>query len=127
MFNLPIPVPPVSPTPPTPDSPQRTGLGLSEDSFDLSSLSPYKENFRYGSSSLSNGLTSPASPMSPLYQPMSGEGGGIGLSIQDETGPFNFQPMSLSKSPIVKSVSIAVLQSMEITYNAKECWSKKRS
>ena len=128
-------VPIISPTPPTPDSasPQTAGLGLDglgdmlspdQDAFDPSSLSPYKENFRYGSSPLT-----PRSPTSPLYQPMSTEGAAVGSSSQDEMSPFNFHPVSLAKSPVVKSVSDLVIGGMvsrHFTDVAIERWAKTR-
>ena len=136
--NMPIPAPPDSPTPPTPDTANpNTGLGLdnvgfmlspADDTFDSASLSPYGENFRYGSSSLNaiskqplNSSTNqplspnlpmtpntPFSPMSPMYQSMSVDSGS-----QDGKGPFNFQPTQMSKSPVIKSVGYWLLRLLE--------------
>ncbi|MCJ1290764.1 Endoplasmic reticulum zinc transporter [Xylographa carneopallida] len=115
-----IPVPPRTPTPP-PDNDQveMAGLGLdgigdllspTKALYDPSSLSPMDENFAVSrfSSSPSLALSSqPLSPTSPnsLYSSISTEsnGGKSELSMQNGKGPFNFQPMSLAKSPITKS------------------------
>ena len=114
--ELPIPAPPRTPTPPPEDEHQGTaGLGLDgvltspvKVAFDPNALSPMKESFlggRYGS--ISSNSLSPASPNS-FYSAMSLDsmGGQSSGSMEDGRGPFNFQPMSLSKSPVTKSVSI---------------------
>ena len=122
-FSNPIPAPPRTPTPPPEDDqPQGAGLGLdgmedllspSKMLFDPNRLSPTKETFGFSqgnSSTLS--ISQPLSPLSPasaksIYSSMSSESNGsrTGTSLQDGKGPFNFQPMSLAKSPVSKSVS----------------------
>lgn len=118
----PIPAPPRTPTPPPDDGPsEMRGLGLdgigdllspTNDGYDPHALSPMSENFaagRYGSSppkSLSGRPLGPASPNS-LYSSISADSNGTSGS-QDGKNPFNFQPMSLAKSPVMKSVSICV-------------------
>lgn len=97
-----------------------SGLGLdgigdllspTNDGYDPRALSPMSENFsanRYGSSppkSLSGQPLSPASPNS-LYSSISADTNGSSGG-QDGKNPFNFQPMSLAKSPVMKSVSKA--------------------
>jgi hypothetical protein len=119
----PIPEPPRTPTPP-PDDPQHepTGLGLdglgdllsptTMDQFDPTSLSPMRENFSSSGRRMSNStgtpMSQPLSSVSPnsIYGSLEGSQSGTGNSIQDGKGPFNFQPqpMSLSKTPVMKSV-----------------------
>lgn len=113
--QLPIPAPPRTPTPPSEDERQGIdGLGLdgvitspTEVAFDPRALSPMREHFmsgRYGS--LSNPL-SPGTPTS-FYSALSNDSAGSQstASMEDGRGPFNFQPMSLSKTPITKSVRL---------------------
>lgn len=119
---LPIPAPPRTPTPPLDDvEALPAGLGLdgmadmlspTRGAFDHTALSPMSENFaasRYNGSPLLS-LNQPLSPTDSLYSPMSTgpNGSQTGTSLQDGKGPFNFQPMSLAKSPITKSVSVAI-------------------
>ena len=139
-----IPALPLEPTPPTPDSASSShwndvpgssktlnGMSPSEDVFDDTFLSPYKENFGFGrrppspgnNSTTSSGAgagnplsptytqqplspNSPMLPFSPVYQSMSGEPLAMeGKQAQGQAqAPFNFQPMTMSKSPIRKSV-----------------------
>lgn len=128
--HLPIPAPPRTPTPPPdddqPPGDQIHGLGLegflispSRSTFDPNSLSPMDENHtsgrRYGATS--RGLTanslglSPMTDSSSLYSAFSIESGsgsqpnsGALVEKTDGKGMFNFQPTSLAKSPVSKSV-----------------------
>ena len=128
--HLPIPAPPRTPTPPPDDSPslgdQIHGLGLegwlispARSTFDPNSLSPMDENYhsgrRYGAAT--RGLTtnplsmSSMSDSSSLYSASSIDSAsgsqpntGALLEKTDGKGMFNFQPTSLAKSPVSKSV-----------------------
>lgn len=123
-ISTPIPAPPRTPTPPPDDGPSAmTGLGLdgigdllspTNDGYDPCSLAPMSENFsasRYGTSppKASSGPLSPASPNS-LYGSFSSDGNGANGG-PDGKNPFNFQPMSLAKSPVMKSVRTSLLLS----------------
>ena len=119
-YNFPIPAPPRTPTPPLEDL---TVAGLSFDrmlhspmklDFDPHSLSPMDENSpvspgHYTDSEPLSAVPSmnfnPLSPMDPnsLYSPVSIDSAGSQNNGEGK-GPFNFQPTSLSKSPITKSV-----------------------
>lgn len=89
--KLPIPQPPRTPTPPPDDSPVLIDAG--EIPHDPTSLSPRV---------LQNGPPSgrlfafDVSPVSPTF-PSS-------LSSDGTAGPFNFQPTTMAKSPVIKSV-----------------------
>ena len=120
--NMPIPAPPRTPTPPPEDTqPGMAGLGLdgmgdllspTKMSFDPNTLSPMRENFALGRYATgTSGTASSSQPLSPtstnsIYSSMSTESNGsyAGTPVLDGKGPFNFQPMSLAKSPISKSV-----------------------
>lgn len=122
-YSHPIPEPPRTPTPPPDDSPPTdfSGLGLdgmgdllspTKALYDPSALSPMTENFAvnryYSSPSLALSGGPPLSPTSPnsLYSSVSGDSNGSrdGELGHGGKGPFNFQPISLAKSPITKSV-----------------------
>lgn len=123
--SLPVPAPPKTPTPPPEDqqSDQNMAGSLGLDGFlnssvlsvfDPQSLSPMDENFpgkRYGSITTSGGLSS--NPLSPtdtnsLYSPMSIDSAGSQGSalMENGKGMFNFQPTTLAKSPVSKSVCL---------------------
>lgn len=108
-----IPIPPKDPTPPTPSEDSENEVfsypaseGVQDDVF----LSPFSESFQlkrppslqsFGDST--PGSYSPMIPFTPTFQSISGE------SISENgkpAAPFNFQPMPLSKSPIIKSVGL---------------------
>ena len=130
-ITKPIPAPPRTPTPPPDDElSEMAGLGLNgigdllsptHDGYDLRALSPMNENFtvnRYNNSISSPAFSSqPLSPSSPnsQYNSILGDGNGsnTGNSSQHSKGPFNFQPMSLAKSPITKSVGTTPHRDME--------------
>lgn len=128
--QLPIPAPPRTPTPPPddgqPPGDQIHGLGLegyltspARSTFDPNSLSPMDENYqsgrRYGATA--RGLTtnplaiSPMTDSSSLYSAFSIESSsesqpntGVLVEKTDGKGMFNFQPTSLAKTPVSKSV-----------------------
>lgn len=129
--HLPIPAPPRTPTPPPDDGQpgdQIYGLGLEEyltfparSTFDPNTLSPMDENYqsgrRYGANA--RGLTanplgmSPMTDSSSLYSAFSIESSsasqpntGALVEKTDGKGMFNFQPTSLAKSPVSKSVCL---------------------
>ena len=121
---MPIPHPPRTPTPPPEEAPSQTaGLGLdgmadllspSHIAFDPHALSPMRENFQVHSfnTPFSPSLsTIPLSPSSPntAYSSTNGssKSSNTGSLLQDDQGPFNFQPMPLAKSPVTKSVGRA--------------------
>lgn len=92
--SMPIPRPPRTPTPPPDDhsSPQKTVAFDAEDSFDPNSLSPHQFEPDYM-------VPSPGRLITPTT-PDRSTGGVNG----NGAGPFNFQPSTLAKSPVVKSV-----------------------
>lgn len=128
--HLPIPAPPRTPTPPSddgqPTGDQLYGLGLEEyltspaqSTFDPNSLSPMDENYqsgrRYGAPA--RGLTTNPLGLSPMtdssslhsafsIESSSGSQPNTGALVEktDGQGMFNFQPTSLAKSPVSKSV-----------------------
>lgn len=121
MDDRPILVSP--PTPPTPPPDNGEGLDRFQNSptksvFDPTSLSPMDENFptsRYGSMH-SPGFQSTTLPLgsadtNSLYSPMSVESttsyGSYGSAhqVEDPKGVFNFQPLTMPKSSVTKSVS----------------------
>ena len=118
--DLPIPIPPRTPTPPTPaiEEQDTTGLrldGLSQAqpaqvTFDPNSLSPMSETFQFGSMNSTMALSSnPLSPASTnsIYSSMSLDSAGNPKtgSSEEDSGPFNFQPAALAKTPVAVSVS----------------------
>ena len=134
----PIPAPPRTPTPPPKNGPaDMAGLGLdgigdllspTRELYDPRALSPMSENFtvrKYSTSpaiTLSSSSSQPLSPTSPnaIYGSISDtSGSNTSTSLQDSKGPFNFQPMSLSKSPITKSVRthVSTLDYTSLTTN----------
>ena len=119
--GFPIPDPPRTPTPPPEDESQTAGLGLEgvmtsprKVSFDPNALSPMVENFPIGRfGSMASATTSPGNPLSPastnsIYSPMSVDSAGNpkSMSGEDVKEPFNFQTMTLAKSPVARSVRL---------------------
>ncbi|KAJ9634469.1 uncharacterized protein PV06_10598 [Exophiala oligosperma] len=88
--NMPLPIPPRTPTPDPeePSSPQILASTDPELQFDNNSLSPLHAE-RENMSSLGGTLSS---PVSPLKQ-----------HTNNGVGPFNFQPSTMAKSPVIKS------------------------
>ncbi|KAL6248591.1 cation diffusion zinc membrane transporter Zrg17 [Rhinocladiella similis] len=87
--SMPLPIPPRTPTP-DPDEPSSPQIFASADPempFDNNSLSPLHAE-RENMSSLGGTLSSPVSPLK-----QNANGG----------GPFNFQPATMAKSPVIKS------------------------
>lgn len=124
-FALPIPAPPRTPTPPPEDQPHgeptMVGLGLEgflnspvKASFDSGSLSPLDETFhaaRYGSMGPSPNALSPIDP-NFVYNRISTDSAASGGSVrmEDGKGVFQFQPTTLAKSPVSKSVGMSPLR-----------------
>ena len=121
-----VPIPPDVPIPPSPDSPRAHGLGLDgippASSANLepepSLLSPFRDAFRPGGAGAAyrTPSTSSSTPSSGVAMtPRSPHSrGGTGTSQDDGEGPFNFQPMTLTKSPISKSVRhLVVLRALQ--------------
>ncbi len=121
-FTLPIPAPPGTPTPPPEDQPggeHVLGLGLdgflnspARSTFDPSSLSPLDQTFqaeRYGSMKPSpNPVNSADASSSHGRISTDSPGGQSGTMMEDGKGVFQFQPTTLAKSPVSKSVSMSL-------------------
>jgi len=101
--TMPIPLPPRTPTPPPDEpSPQRQPtfdpVALSAVPFNSNALSPHHLEPEYmASSSVYMAPMTPEKQTATAMGSVSGEGGQAG-------GPFNFQPATLAKSPVIKSV-----------------------
>ena len=144
----------VFPRTPSPDSDDRqngTGLGLNgfenspvKSAFDPSALSPMDENFPIGRRGPAQAFAGTSSnPLSPTdtnsqYSPMSvgtldsaGSFKSANSAITEgDKGVFDFQPTSLSKSPVTKSVICTPnprLATEMLTPCYVECRPKKRS
>lgn len=120
-LELPIITKTRSATPPLERQTDMTGGGPVLDGFLNSptqsafspSLTPNDENFRPGRHGSATTLyTQPLNPLSPsdtnsLYSARSIDsvGSQTSVSIDDGKSVFNFQPTSLAKSPVTKSVS----------------------
>lgn len=121
--NIPTFVFPQTPSPDPDDKQDNTGLGLhgfqnspTKSTFDPSALSPMDENFPMGRRGPAQALVgTPSNPLSPTdtnsqYSPMSlgtlDSSGSYNSAVSEvDKGVFNFQPASLAKSPVSKSVS----------------------
>lgn len=126
-----IPLPPRTPTPPL----DEYGLNGYSNSpthsvvFDPNSLSPNDENYpanKYGSlgpiptftkTTMDLGESDNMSVYSPMSTQSNGSGGGKGGSLmaEDSNGVFNFQPATMPKGPIIKSVRANYLQARTCT------------
>lgn len=105
-----LPIPPKEPTPPTPSDESNSEVfsiidtnAVQNDVF----LSPYKENFQIRRPPSPSPPYSPMLPFSPVFHSMPGQ------PIAEDgkvAAPFNFQPMTLSKSPVTKSVGVLNLR-----------------
>lgn len=154
--HLPIPAPPRTPTPPPdddqPPGDQIHGLGLegflispARSAFDPNSLSPMDENYTSGRRYGARGLTthslglSPMTDSSSLHSAFSIESGSSGsqpnsgalVEKTDGKGMFNFQPTSLAKSPVSKSVRfprpLENISFAGLTWDSLECRPTKRA
>ncbi len=121
--NIPTFVFPRTPSPDPDDTQDNTGLGLhgfqnspTKSTFDPSALSPMDESFPMGRRGPAQSLVgTPSNPLSPTdtnsqYSPMSlgtldSSGSYNSAASEGDKGVFNFQPASLAKSPVSKSVS----------------------
>ena len=117
MADRPIPLPPRTPTPPPDDDEMdRFQNSPTKSAFDPASLSPMDENFPVTRYASAPGFATTTLPLSStdtnsIYSPMSAESGGSyggNLSAEDAKGVFNFQPASMAKAPVTKSVSAFV-------------------
>jgi hypothetical protein len=111
--SMPIPVPPRTPTRPL-DEQRNNGLGLEgmasatppRVAFNRNGLSPNKPDHSAGY--LGGGMSAPltSSNFDAFYSPLTANNRRRSQSIRsdDGSGPFNFEPTALAKSPVVKSV-----------------------
>ena len=111
--SMPIPQPPRTPTPPLEEQ-QSTGLGLvgvasatpARLTYNPNNLSPIKPD--HPSGYFAGGISAPLSSSNtdtfhtPL--PSSHRRGSQSARSDDGSGPFNFEPTALAKSPLAKSV-----------------------
>src|SRR2546423_7204925 len=110
---LPIPQPPRTPTPPM-DEQESNGLGLDgvggatpgRVTYNPQNLSPGRPDS--SSSYYAGGFSAPLglSNNDALYSPLTPRNRSDSQSVRsdDGSGPFNFEPAALAKSPVVKSV-----------------------
>lgn len=105
--NLPIPLPPRTPTPPADDplnGPDHTG-GFRAAHHDQDSLSPLVDTFPPQRSPLDTEDRNRLSPTRAAFNlNPSDTTAQNGPSESTASGPFNFKPMTMAKSPVVKSV-----------------------
>ncbi|KAG2415329.1 hypothetical protein HFD88_006520 [Aspergillus terreus] len=104
--NLPIPLPPRTPTPPADDplnGPDHTG-GFGAAHHDQDSLSPLVDTFPPQRSPLDTEDRNRLSPTRAAFNlSPSDTTAQNGPSESTASGPFNFKPMTMAKSPVVKS------------------------
>src|SRR5947207_3186789 len=109
--GLPLPVPPRTPSPP-PEDHYTAGLDLYGDQtvhtdlvYDPNALSPIGGAYDPGFNSIASNIG--ASPMSSNMMKTvdSFDVGGTSSRPHSSGNPFNFQTTTLSKSPVMKSVS----------------------
>jgi hypothetical protein len=110
--SMPIPVPPRTPTPPM-DEQLNNGLGLEgvasatppRVTYNRNNLSPNKPDHPAG---YLGGMSAPltSSNFDTFYTPLTSNnrGGSQSARSDDGSGPFNFEPTTLAKSPVAKSV-----------------------
>lgn len=101
-----IPLPPQTPSPP-PDSLDQHSLAA-EPQYDPKALSPMHgimQNERLKGDMANMG---PTSPTSPSFGSFSSHASNTNAGL--DHNPFNFQPMALAKSPVMKSVWFAQLR-----------------
>jgi hypothetical protein len=111
-LGLPLPVPPRTPSPP-PEDEQTVGLGLDGGSmvqteliYDPNALSPMGGPYTPRFGSMAGAMSaSPLSSGSSMMSMDSFDVGGTQNRPPSSGNPFNFQTTTLSKSPIMKSVS----------------------
>ncbi|RAO70478.1 uncharacterized protein BHQ10_006490 [Talaromyces amestolkiae] len=98
--TLQIPLPPQTPSPP-PDNLDQHSLAA-EPQYDPKALSPMhgmKQNERLKGDMANMGPTSPTSPSFGSFSSHVSN-----TNAGSDHNPFNFQPMALAKSPVMKSV-----------------------
>lgn len=102
MATLPIPLPPQTPSPP-PDSQDQRRLAV-EPEYDPKALSPMHGIMQNGRSKEDTANMGPTSPTSPSFGSFSNHASNVNAG--SDHNPFNFQPMALAKSPVIKSVRL---------------------
>jgi hypothetical protein len=117
--SMSIPVPPRTPTPPL-DEQLKNGLGLEgiasatppRVTFNPNNLSPNRPDHSAG-----GGMSAPltSSNFDTFYTPLTSNHRRRSLSTRsdDGSGPFNFEPTALAKSPMAKSVRYLPLPFLE--------------
>lgn len=104
--NLPIPIPPRTPTPP-PDDPPEAPVP-SEAAFyeqqNISRLSPLVDTFPPPRNPSDAGSRGRLSPTKSSFGPSPVEAAAQNGSYDNGSGPFNFNTVTLAKSPVGKSV-----------------------
>jgi hypothetical protein len=117
--TLPIPEPPRTPSPLSDNNSQEGNLPPMQQQYDPDALSPMP-SFAQGQRAKGEDMAVPATPTSPTH----GSHGSIGSGTVD-SNPFNFQPMALAKTPIMKSVCLEY-----VSVNANACltdWVRNRT
>ena len=136
--TMPIPLPPRTPTPPPDDDElDRFQNSPTKSVYDPMALSPMDENFsvnRYGSAPgfQSTTVQFPGTDNSSMYSPMSVQSNdsvGSTRIMENGKGVFNFQPASMAKAPVTKSVPHPPfpIEAPETDQCLPDYWSKKRS
>ena len=111
--SMPIPQPPRTPTPPPDEDPSQDGLGLEGVAsatpariiYNPNNLSPLKPDHQAGYFGAMSAPLSSANTET-FYSPLNSNSRRDSQSAhsEDGSGPFNFEPTALAKSPVVKSV-----------------------
>lgn len=104
--NLPIPIPPRTPTPP-PDDPPGAPMPSEATLYEqqnTSRLSPLVDTFPPPRSPSDAGSRGRLSPTKSSFGPSPVEAAAQDGSYDDGSGPFNFNTVTLAKSPVGKSV-----------------------
>lgn len=99
--SLPLPVPPRTPTPPLDEQPPVIPEPRSQE-YNSSRLSPLVDTFPILRSPSDMGSQDRLSPTKAAFGPSAVEVAAQNASNDD--GPFNFQTVTMAKSPVVKSV-----------------------
>lgn len=110
--SLPIPIPPRTPTPPPDDPPNVPALSeaTSYEHLNTSRLSPLVDTFPPPRSPSDAGSRDRLSPTKSSFGPSPVEAVPENGLYEDGSGPFNFQTVTLAKSPVGKSVSLPMIQ-----------------
>lgn len=108
--SLPIPIPPRTPTPPSDDPPDGPTLSeaTSYEHLNTARLSPLVDTFPLSQSPSDAGSRDRLSPTKSSFGTSPVESVPENGVQEDASGPFNFQTVTLAKSPIAKSVSLSM-------------------